>query len=50
LQFKKVSQTDPLYSVRINRHYRALGLWEGDRIDWFWIGGHDEYDQLLAAC
>ena len=49
LQFKRVSDLDPIYSVRINRKYRALGLWEGDRIDWFWIGSHDDYDQLLSA-
>jgi plasmid maintenance system killer protein len=49
LQFKQVSATDPIYSVRINRNYRALGLLEGDRIDWFWIGSHDEYDQLPSS-
>ena len=49
LQFKRVNAADPIYSVRINRSYRALGLWEGDRIDWFWIGTHDEYDQLLSS-
>jgi len=48
LQFKRVSVTDAIYSVRINRKYRALGLWEDNRIDWFWIGSHDEYDQLLS--
>ena len=49
LQFKRVSAADPIYSVRINIHYRALGLLEGDRIDWFWIGSHDKYDQLLSS-
>ncbi len=49
LQFKWVSTADTLYSVRINAQYRALGLWENDRIDWFWIRTHDEYDQLLSA-
>ncbi len=49
LQFKRVNAADPIYAVRINRNYRALGLWEGDRVDWFWIGTHDEYDQLLSS-
>jgi hypothetical protein len=28
LQFKRVSNTEPLYSVRIGRNWRALGLLE----------------------
>lgn len=47
LQFKRVSQRQPIYSVRIGLHYRALGLLEGDHIYWFWIGSHAEYDELL---
>jgi hypothetical protein len=47
LQFKRVSPSQPIYSVRIGIGYRALGLWEGDQIDWFWIGSHAEYDNLL---
>ena len=48
LQFKKVHAREPLYSVRVSLGYRALGLWEGDEITWFWIGTHAEYDRLLA--
>lgn len=47
LQFKRVSQRQPIYSVRIGLNYRALGLLENDRIYWFWIGAHTEYDELL---
>ncbi len=47
LQFKRVSQRRPIYSVRVGSGYRALGLWEGDTITWFWIGSHAEYDRLL---
>jgi len=47
LQFKRVSQRQPIYAVRIGLGYRALGLLEGDRIYWFWIGSHAEYDALL---
>jgi len=47
LQFKRVSQREPIYSIRIGLGYRALGLREGDHIFWFWIGSHAEYDELL---
>ncbi len=44
LQFKRVSQRQPFYSVRVGIGYRALGLLEGAHIFWFWIGPHAEYD------
>ena len=47
LYFKRVGKQDPIYSVRIGRGYRALGLLEGNEILWFWIGSHDEYIRLL---
>ena len=47
LQFKRVSQRQPIYSARISLIYRALGLLEKEHIYWFWIGTHAEYDELL---
>lgn len=47
LQFKRVSQRQPIYSVRISLNYRALGLLEVNHIYWYWIGAHDKYDELL---
>ena len=47
LQFKRVSQRQPIYSVRVSSNYRVLGLLESDGIYWFWIGAHDKYDELL---
>ena len=47
LQFKRVSRTQPIYSARISLNYRVLGLLELDHIYWYWIGSHDEYDELL---
>jgi hypothetical protein len=47
LYFKRVGKRQPIYSVRIGRGYRALGLVEGEQILWFWIGAHDEYETLL---
>jgi len=47
LFFKRVKESQPLYSVRIGLAYRAVGLLKGDTITWFWIGIHDEYDRLI---
>jgi mRNA-degrading endonuclease RelE of RelBE toxin-antitoxin system len=49
LQFKRVSNRQPLYSARIGLDYRVLGLREEeDEITWGWIGSHAEYDKLLS--
>jgi hypothetical protein len=47
LQFKRVSQRQPIYSAWVSLNYRVLGLLESDHIYWYWIGAHDEYDELL---
>lgn len=47
LQFKKVHQTRPIYSARINDDYRVVGTIHGDAIVWFWVGKHEEYERLL---
>ena len=47
LQFKRVSQRQPIYSARVSINYRVLGLLESDHIYWYWIGSHGEYDELL---
>ena len=44
LHFKKVGK---VWSVRVGRGYRALGLLKGDTMHWFWIGPHDEYERIL---
>jgi len=49
LRFKRVSENEPIYSVRIGRDHRALGLLEGDTVHWFFIGSHDEYDRVLRG-
>jgi hypothetical protein len=47
LYFKRVGTKRPVYSVRIDRGYRALGILDDDAIVWFWIGQHDVYIRLL---
>ena len=49
LQFKRVSQKRPVYSARVTREYRALGVLQGDGITWYWIGNHSDYDRMLAG-
>ena len=48
LHFKRVHETQPVYSARITLKYRAVGVVDGDEILWFWAGSHAEYDKLLA--
>ena len=47
LRFKKVHNTKPIYSVRVNINYRAVGVVENGVILWFWIGPHTEYEKIL---
>ena len=47
LRFKKVHSKLPIYSVRVDLDWRAVGVMEGDMVVWFWIGAHDEYEKLL---
>jgi len=47
LQFKKLEGEDNIYSARIGLAYRALGVMKQDRIVWYWIGSHSEYDRLV---
>jgi hypothetical protein len=48
LRFKKVHNKLPIYSVRIDLDWRALGVMKESVIIWFWIGPHSEYEKLLA--
>jgi hypothetical protein len=47
LQFKLVHATLPIYSARVSRDYRAVGVLTGGLIVWFFIGSHADYDRLV---
>ncbi len=49
LNFKPVHPNQPIYSARISRGYRTVGIRVGDTIVWFWIGSHADYDKLLSS-
>ncbi|MBS1255147.1 MAG: hypothetical protein MAG581_00946 [Deltaproteobacteria bacterium] len=36
-----------MYSVRISKKYRAVGILSGNDIVWFWMGKHSDYEKLL---
>lgn len=49
LHFKKLNTKNPVWSARITRDYRAVGVFDGETIVWFWIGTHEQYDQLIRS-
>lgn len=48
LHFKCINSKENIWSVRITRNCRAIGVLEGDTVTWFWIGNHDNYEQLFS--
>lgn len=46
LRFKCLDSGTSLWSVRITRSYRALGIMEDDTVTWYWIGSHRDYERL----
>jgi hypothetical protein len=47
LKFKRVHPARPIYSVRVTRGYRAIGLLQENTVTWIWVGSHQEYERLL---
>ena len=47
LHFKRIHSTRPIFSLRITKDYRAVGIEQDNQIIWFWIGSHGDYDILL---
>lgn len=48
LRFKCINQAESLWSVRITRGTRAIGILNGDTVIWFWIGTHDDYETFFG--
>jgi len=48
LRFKKLSGTKDIWSVRISAKYRAVGRRNGEEIHWFWVGSHNDFDNLFG--
>jgi mRNA-degrading endonuclease RelE of RelBE toxin-antitoxin system len=47
LRFKCINRGEDIWAVRITRGYRAIGVFEGDTVTWFWIGDHDDYERFF---
>jgi hypothetical protein len=48
LHFKCINNQEDIWSVRVTRSHRALGVMSGDTVTWFWIGDHDEYERFYS--
>lgn len=48
LHFKCINQSESIWSVRITRGIRAIGIMDGDTVTWFWIGNHDDYEKFFG--
>ena len=49
LKFKCVNVSQNIWSVRITRDHRGLGVMNKNEIIWFWIGTHKEYEKLIKS-
>ena len=49
LRLKRIHASEPIYSARVTRSYRALAIREGEHWIWFWIGSHSDYDRLVRS-
>jgi len=47
LRFKQVHSTRQIFSIRISKDYRVVGIQKNNQVIWFWIGSHSDYDSLL---
>lgn len=47
LNFKRIHSSRPIFSLRITKDYRAIGIQQDKNIIWIWIGSHSDYDLLL---
>ncbi|NER24927.1 MAG: hypothetical protein F6J86_47680 [Symploca sp. SIO1B1] len=48
LHFKCINRDENIWSVRITRNYRAIGILQGDEVTWFWVGSHDKYEAFFG--
>ena len=46
LHFKCIDSNEGIWSIRVTRSYRAVGILDGDTGTWFWIGSYDDYEQF----
>lgn len=49
LDFKNICKKGSVYSARVSLDIRALGVFNKNKneVIWFWIGIHEDYNQLI---
>ncbi len=48
LHFKCINAEEEIWAVRVTISHRAVGVFDGDTVTWFWIGNHDEYKRFFS--
>ncbi len=47
LHFKCINTEENVWSLRITRNYRAIGILENNKVTWFWVGNHEAYERFF---
>jgi hypothetical protein len=47
LHFHRLFNDPLIWSVRISRNHRAVGVLQGDTITWVWVGNHKAFDKAF---
>ena len=48
LRFKCINQEENIWAVRVTLGFRAVGVFDGDTVTWFWVGSHDAYERFFG--
>ena len=48
LHYKKIHATLPIWS-RVGLHYRVVGVIHDEKMLWYFVGTHAEYDRLIKT-
>lgn len=48
LHFKCINGEENIWSARVSKSHRAIGIMDDDRLIWFWIGNHDDYENFFG--
>lgn len=49
LHFKRIHPTKSIFSARVSKNYRSVGIVQSAEIIWFWIGSHAKYNRLVKS-
>lgn len=47
LRFKRIHSTESIWSVRVGLNYRVVGIKHDNKMLWFFVGAHAEYEALI---